>query len=355
LDAPSTWDPVRELFESCPDSYVQQSPDWARAIAPLGPDRAAFALALHAGKPVAALPLYAFDGPAGTIVTSVPQAGPLGGIFCAPDLNATTRDGAYAALLQQTLSWATEQRAALLSIITDPLTDDVDLYRRHLCAELEFENFTQIVRVADVVAQDALTLTGPTATRLRHGPRHGLKARLLSPDEFPRWYALHCRRHSQLGAATLPEKLLRNLVEQLTPLNKAFVLGVETSSGDLVSSGLFVLHRHVCDVFITAMDRDYAKLHPNYLLTAEALLECDRRGVQTLNWQSSAARGNGVYEFKAKWRASERSYWFVSKILGELQPFLALGKTGLSQAYPWHYVLPFGLFDTPGAHHFRKP
>ena len=348
---PDLWQAVGVLFEQCPHAFVQQSPAWAEAIAPLGPDRVIFLLAGLDGRPAAALPLYAMDGPAGTIVTSVPQAGPLGGIFVRSGLGAAERDAVYGALLREAEAVARAEGAAVLSIITNPLDDDIALYRRHLAPDLEFENFTQVVRVTE----DALTLTGPTATRVRYGPRHGLRARRLGQDEFERWYALHLQRHGELGAPPLPEALLRALVDRLENQGKAFVLGVETAEGALAASGLFVLHKNVCDVFITAMDRAHARLHPNYLLTAQALQECADRGVETLNWQSSAARGNGVYRFKAKWKAIERPYWFVTKLLAPIEPFLALGKERLGQAYPWHYVLPFGLFDQPEATRFRKP
>lgn len=349
------WDDVRELFAACPDAFIQQSPAWADIVAPLGPDDAFFLVAKIDGRPLAGLPLYCCDGVAGKVVTSVPQAGPLGGIFIHPDATPDERESLYAALCNAARATAEDLGAAILNIITNPLDDDVHRYRRHLAPDFEFENFTQTVGVADIVTAGALTLSGPTATRVRHGGRHGLTVRRLAVDEFPRWYALHRRRHAELGAPPLPEALLSGLVHRLEPEGKAIVLGVENADGALVASGLYVLHQRVCDVFITAMDRDHARLHPNYLLTAEALLECARRGVKTFNWQSSAARGNGVYQFKAKWRASERSYWFLTKRLGPIAPFLALGKEGLGQAYPWHYVLPFGLFDHPAQRLFRKP
>ncbi|KAF0224413.1 MAG: hypothetical protein FD176_1169 [Rhodospirillaceae bacterium] len=349
------WDSVGALFAACPDAFIQQSPAWAEIVAPLGPDDAFFLVAAIDGRPLAGLPLYCCDGVAGKVVTSVPQAGPLGGIFVHPDAKPDERESLYAGLCAAALTAATDLGATILTIITNPLDDDADRYRRHLAPDFEFENFTQTVGVADIVADGALSLSGPTATRIRHGGRHGLTVRRLAGDEFPRWYALHRRRHAELGAPPLPEALLSGLVRQLEPAGKAFVLGVETPDGGLIASGLYVLHQRVCDVFITAMDRDHARLHPNYLLTAEALLECARRGVETFNWQSSAARGNGVYQFKAKWRATERPYWFLTKALGPLDPFLALGKEGLGQAYPWHYVLPFGRFDAPDARRFRKP
>ena len=86
------------LFEGCPNALIQQSSYWAQAVAPLGPDRPIFLLAEHEGRDIAGLPLYLYEGPSGTIMTSVPQPGPMGGVFAA-ELADGAREQAFAALL----------------------------------------------------------------------------------------------------------------------------------------------------------------------------------------------------------------------------------------------------------------
>lgn len=350
LDDPAGRQRYDALFARCPDAFIQQSTRWAEVIAPLGPDHATFLLAERDGVAVAGLPLYRFDGPAGAVMTSVPQAGPLGGIFAAPELTPDLREDAYAALLAAAVAAARDGRCRTLTLITDPLAGDIGLYRRHLRPDLEFENFTQWVPVDDVVTDGRMSLPG--MGRVRRARIDGLTVRQLPPDDFAEWYDLHVRRHQELGAPPLPRALLHGLMQHLWPRGECFLLGVE-HQGQLVSGGQFVLHRNVCDVFITGMDRRYG--NANYALTAAALEECARRGVAVMNWQSSAARGNGVYLFKAQWRARDVPYFFVTRLLDDPAPLLALGKAGLAAAYPWHYVLPFGLFDQPEARSFRKP
>src|SRR5207249_1087653 len=74
------------LFAACPAAFVQQSSPWAEAIAPLGPDRVILLLFHDGTRDVAGLPLYLFEGPSGPVLTSVPQPGPLGGVFVRPGL-----------------------------------------------------------------------------------------------------------------------------------------------------------------------------------------------------------------------------------------------------------------------------
>lgn len=70
-----------DLFEACPDAFIQQSTYWAEAIRDLGPDRPIFLLYRDGDEAIAGLPLYLYEHPRGNVLTSVPQAGPLGGIF----------------------------------------------------------------------------------------------------------------------------------------------------------------------------------------------------------------------------------------------------------------------------------
>lgn len=343
------------LFEACPRAFIQQSTWWAEVIAPLGPDRPLFLLAEGEDGAEAGLPLYRFAGPAGAIMTSVPQAGPLGGVFCRDGLTKARRDQAYGVLLSEAAAVAEATGCLALSLITNPLAADAGHYRRHLVPDLEFENFTQWVPVAEVMTKDGtLLMSGGVANRVRRGRREGLCCRRLGLADFAAWYAIHQERHADLGIAPLPELLLRRLLEELEPRGKAFLLGVE-HGGELISGGLFVRHRAVCDVFIMSMRRAAAKLYPNYALTDAALRECAASGSEMLNWQSSASRDSGVYAFKAQWKAREAPYSFVTRLLGDPAPLLALGKAGLAAAYGGHYVLPFGWFDQPETRLFRKP
>jgi hypothetical protein len=344
------------LFADCPRAFIQQSTLWAEAIRGLGPDEPIFLMALE-GKAIGGLPLYLYRGPAGSVLTSVPQPGPLGGVF--------VRDGhepgpIYAALLREANRIAVDRQCIALTLITNPCADDLALYEHHLSPDLVFENFTQIVPIDGAVRHGEWVLPdnserNPGRT-IRKAKAAGLQAGLVEDHEtFDRWYAVHRRRHGELRLTPLPYELLAAIYAVLGAQGKAFLQLVR--SGDEVVAGcLFIHHRDVCDAYIMSMDSAHAAKAPNYLLVEQALFTMWRRGVRFMNWQSSPRRGDGVYNFKKQWGSEERSYYFVTKTYCKPETLSALGAEGVRRGYPGHYVVPFAAFDAGFTQkRYRKP
>lgn len=340
------------FFESCPNAFIQQSTDWARAVAPLGPDQPYFLLCEDDAGPVGGLPLYHFSGPVGGILTSVPQAGPLGGVFLRP--GQEDNEAVYRALFNEATALAQRLDCSILTMITNFLTNDAGIYERCLPADLVFENFTQWIALPDCVADGHLNISGTVGKIVRSARRKGVLVRRAAGGDFDVWYDIHCQRHGELDVAPLPRSLLNDLLFQMEGKGKAW-LDVVEFKGRIISGCICVRHRNICDAFIMSMDSGFAHLDPNYALTAHILEQLSVTGGAIFNWQSSAARNNGVYNFKKKWCAREAPYSIVSRLLKPIDPFLALGLNGLSKAYTGHYVIPFGLFAEPTYRRFAKP
>ena len=345
------------LFSDCPHAVIQQSTHWAEIISDIGPDKPIFLMALRDGQAIAGLPLYLFRGPAGGVLTSVPQAGPLGGIFVRHGEND---EPAYAALLAAADRIAAESACIAMTLITNPLRDDVALYEKHLAPDLVLENFTQIVQVARAVRGDAWVLPNNSERNpgrtIRKARAAGLSARLATDiGDLERWYPIHERRHTQLNLAPLPHALLRNIFMVLHPRGEAFLQLVMLEE-EIAAGCLFIQHREICDAFIMSMNSALGDKAPNYLLVEQALFTMSRRGIRCMNWQSSPRRGDGVYNFKKQWGSEERPYYFVTKLYCPPERILSLGVDGARRGYPGHYVVPFGVFESGfSQRRYRKP
>jgi hypothetical protein len=334
------------LFARCAGAYIQQSTLWAEAIAGIGPDEPVFLLARRHGVAVAGLPLYLFRGAAGNIMTSVPQAGPLGGIFVHPGEDKTP---AYAALLARAQDLARQHDCLCMSVITNPLEDDLALYERWLQPDLVLDNFTQVIPLERVVshgqwilADNASRNPGKTIKVARSA---GFTSRTTdSLDEFERWYGVHERRYAELQLTPLPRVLLRNLFAHLRPSGNA-CLHLVLAGDEIAAGSLLVRHRDVCDVLVISMDMKYAAQSPSYLLFQDVLLALAAQGVRWMNWQSSPRRSDGVYKFKKQWGSEERPYHFVTKLFCAPEQLMAMGVDGVRKHYPGHYVAPFGAFS----------
>lgn len=335
------------LFASCGHAFLQQSSQWASVIADLGPDQVLFFLAHEAGRDLGGLPLYVFEGPSGPILTSVPQAGPLGGVFCRTDAD---RDAVYAAILAAADAEARARACLAMTMITNPVQPDIDLYRQHLAPNLVFENFTQLVLLDRAVRDGRLVVPNnkkgnPAATIKKAMTGDFTISLCRDRGEFDAWYGIHARRAAEIGTSPLHRQLVERIWAELGQRGQSFLLLVK--SGDRIAAGcLFIHHAEVCDVFAISMDSQFADLAPNYLAIEASLLEMARRGLKIMNWQSSPRRRDGVYKFKRQWGSVEHLYYFVTRTYRPDHEILALGREGCKAGYPGHYVVPFDVFDT---------
>lgn len=346
------------LFADCPEAFVQQSTDWAEVIAPLGPDEPIFLLAEDgAGQAIGGLPLYLFRAAPGPILTSVPQPGPLGGVFCRPGTDA---DAVYRALLDAAGRLARERGCLTLSLITNPLRDDLARYEQALGPDMVMENFTQIVPLDTAVGDGRLLVPDNKQRnrgwRVRRARKFGFEIGLCEdPADFERWYAVHRRRHEEIGARPLEHALLHGIWSRLGPRGKA-LLFLAKREAEVGAGILYVCHRDVADAFMLSTDSAHASASPNYLLMEQSLIALAARGVRHMNWQSSPRRDDGVYRFKRVWGAVEHTYAFVTRCVADGGHLLALGPQGVRAAYPNHFVLPFGAFERGEAKgRFEKP
>jgi Acetyltransferase (GNAT) domain len=348
------------FFEDCPGAFLQQSSWWAEVIAEFGPDEPFFLLAEEAGRPVAALPLYYYSHPLGAVLTSVPQAGPLGGVFLAPNLPAPAVTVAYIALLAEAVAVARARDCLALSLITHPFVDDLPLYRAQLAPDYIFANFTQYIDLREHFDADGSIRLSDYHRRsnlsrnLNKARGAGFRARFCTdPSEIDRLHLLHAKRHAEIGAPPLDARLLRNIAQLLVPRGKAFFLVLESDIG-VASWAVYLLHREVLDVLRLNMDSTFAANCPNFLNTDESLHEARRRGVTFYNWQSAPGRTSGVYRYKQQWGSRESTYYYVTKLF---KPFTYLEKLGLDtlkREYPLHFIAPYAAAPTFTPGFYRK-
>ena len=339
------------FFDACPTSFAQQTPEWRDVIAPLGPDEPIFLGCRREGRLVGVLPAYRFSGPLGAILTSVPQAGPLGGVACLPDVDrAPVYEGLLAAFLEQ----AAVSGCALASVITNPFWPDRELYDRFLEPDYVLENSCQVVDL-----ETALDAGGEWVGSSAHVKRNLRKAcggALLiddeqSPENVAEWYGIHATRHREIGAEPLPEGIFTGALAHMVPRERArFFFVRRADGGEMVAGGFYVFHGRVIDALMPSMRKDRAHLAPNYLLALHSMRWARERGLRYYNWQGSPP-GSGVYRFKTQWGSRDLPYYFLTRITGDAAPFVRGTVERIRTDYRWHYALPYdriGAADSSG-------
>ena len=337
------------LFEACPAAFIQQSSYWADVIKDLGPDKPIFLLCGDGGKDLGGLPLYLYEHRLGNILTSVPQAGPLGGIFFREGLSEREIDRVYASLLEKAKQLGEENHCLALSIITNPFFQDLALYQCHLSPTYEYENFTQYIPLTEIIVDGEITLRdynrrSNLSRNVRKAKASGFSVGLCETDtEWDAWYQVHERRHRELGISPLSPKLFENIRRVLGPRTKAHLLLVKREQ-EIASGCLYIRHCRVMDVFMLSMDAKFADQVPNFLNTEHSLSWARKLGAETYNWQSSPDRASGVFGYKKQWGSAEASYSFVTKLFCRPEEIERIGLETIKREYAWHYVVPFAAF-----------
>ena len=335
-----------ELFDACPNAFVQQSTAWGTIIAPLSPDTPYFLIAYDVAtrRCLAGMPLYLFAGAYGSVLTSIPHAGPLGGIFLREGLTDIQRTTLYKKMMECAIELAKEKGCIALTVITNPFDDDTRLYREAVACTYEFKNFCQVVSVNDVVTNTGLQ-TGKAShnnnirRNLKQSESCSVQVEWGGSADFEEWYTIHCKRHGELDTSPLPKELLRSIVDILTERNMGG-LAVARKAEKIIGGCIYIWHRNIVDAFIMSSDSRYFDHGVNYALTYFALNECKARGMHFFNWQS-CRKDSGVYTFKTCWGSREYCYSFLTWTFKGFNKVFNVPLEELMQAYRWHYLAPF--------------
>ena len=337
------------FFDRCETSFAQQTRHWRDVIAPLAGDVPGFLGCFAGDDLVGVLPTYRFDGPLGSVLNSVPQAGPLGGVAIASGI---ARASVYRELLGGFVEHGRASGCAAASVISNPFWPDDDLYRQYLAPDYTLENRCLVLDLRTSV--DAAGGFPNASHHLRRNLRRAHAAALRIDEEqteenVEAWYTIHSARHRAIGATPLPFAMFTGALHHMVSRDKARFFFVRRTNDDaLVAGGLYLFHGRVIDALMPSVSDEAAKLGANYLLAEHSIHWARARGLHYYNWQGSPP-GGGVYRFKQQWGSTEARYCYFTRATGDIEPFLASTPAFVGEAYRWHFPLPFDHIGGSGS------
>jgi hypothetical protein len=348
-----------ELYSRCPHALVQQSTVWSDVVCSSIPDTPYFGVAYDVGNnAVAGLPMYHFDGPLGGILTSVPHAGPLGGIFHLNRLDTEERKAVYSILTGSMLDLAAKLGCVSCTVISNPFKPDAEMYGLLRKPEYVFKNFCQAVSVSDAFTKegrfDAHCADYNQNIHYRVGlaSRRGYFIRNAGMESFDEWYAIHVERHTKIGAAPLPRSLLAAMVEMLCKKNMGGLI-VAVKNSRITGGFINIWNADVADAYMMSSSGEALKDGANWAMTEYSIKEASVSGRQWYNFQSSG-RNSGVYDFKRRFGAKELEYFFLTWTLPGFDRMLKSGAEEIAVHYKWHYAVPFAAIKAGVAHGFYE-
>ncbi|MBN1157294.1 GNAT family N-acetyltransferase [Candidatus Woesearchaeota archaeon] len=319
-----------DFLEQNKESVCQQTIEWRDVIMDVSPDKPIFLLAKRGGKVVGAMPNYIFKCELGNIMTSIPHAGPYGGIVSEKE----GRTEIYKAIFKKLLEIAEAEDCVLSTIVTPPFFSDIELYRETFKPDFVMENFFQYIDIGQ------LNLRRDVRRRIKEAEGNNLVVSdECSAEKITEWYAIHKKRMMEIDAQPIPENIFINASRSKKA--KFFFIYLNKR---MIAGALFIFHNTVVDIYMMSADSEHFSLRPNFLLVNHALKWAKDRGFRHFNWESSPSRESGTYAFKEGWGSIEKSHHFLTKILGNTDSIRNTELKEIKNKYRWHFVLPYSCW-----------
>jgi hypothetical protein len=155
--------------------------------------------------------------------------------------------------------------------------------------------------------------------------------------------ALHEARMHDIGGRTKPSAFFRLLPGSFAA-TRDYEIYIARLSGRPVAALLLFYFNGIAEYYMPAVDPDASDLQPLALVLVEAMTDACRRGIRWWNWGGTWHAQTGVYRFKRKWGADERTYYYRTQLNESRLLTWTAGE--LEDAFPYFFVVPFSALTT---------
>jgi hypothetical protein len=292
------------------------------------------------GVVLGSLPLMESHNPGlGTIINSLPFYGSNGGFLLDKKLKKEEILLIMTLLLESLLSYVNQNDVAALTLITSPF----DIYSKQFLED-NFKFTYSEHRIGQITSlpsnsENLLTIfDNPRPRNIRKAIKSGVsirKSNLLEDLYF--LVSTHQQNIESIGGKSKSKLFFERVIEHIPKENYSiFIAEIE---GKKVAALLLFYFNKTVEYFTPCSIFDYRKYQPTSLMIFEAMKDAIEKNYKYWNWGGTWESQKGVYEFKKKWGALDKKYYYYSKIINpkifDQQP------VNLLSQYPNFYSLPF--------------
>jgi hypothetical protein len=334
-----------DFLNKCKFSSIQHSLDWRNVICDLKKDEPFFIVAKENNEIVGALPLYYYKCKFGNLLTTAAWY-TISGIIYSKEGH---RQEIYKALLDHSINLAKELDCTAISIGTSPFLKDKELHLKYFKPDYVLENFVQAIKLSKVFNEKGNVMhpnylkRGDITRNLKKARRQPITiSEEQTQNNVDKWFRIHEKRMGELNATPIPRELFSSILNNMVPKEKGKFL-FAFYKDRMIFGSVFLFNKNKINAFMISSDSDYAKFGVNYLAANHMLRFAKKNNISFFDWMSSPKKGDGLYKWKQKWGSHERSFLYLTKILGDISHWKSMDLDKLKEAYAFHYLLPFNL------------
>lgn len=348
-------DSVAEFIEKTDDALVQQTNEWRKAISKMGTDKDVSLVAENErGEIVGYLPAFLYENELGNMIQSNPYPASYGGVVT--DLSHEEKEEFFKTMLLKLLEVAKDSNC-VLSICTPPFKDDdYTLYKKYFQPDYEKCKFYQYI---DFKSNPAGFEEGKfrneirenLVKKLRKAEKQEVKIeKSANIEDLIQWYEeIAVDRMATIGGNMPPLEWFKSLWNNVISRNKGEFLLTKINNV-MTGGGVFVYYKKVIDIYLRIIKTEYLNTESGTYLDYHSIIDAQKRGFHYFNWQSSPSKSSSSYYYKSGWRPLEGTTYYLTKVTGDAKLLLQTSLEDVMQAYKWHFVLPYELFNVRSGH-----
>jgi Acetyltransferase (GNAT) domain len=291
--------------------------------------QAEYLVAREGGEIRGVLPLMWSENSGDRVMNSLPYYGGHGAPL------AKSRD-AERALIDAWNVRAADSQTLAATMVANPFRGDQQLEPVYDFTDERISQVTMLPVEAD--EERILSLVESSARRnVRKAGRAGIEI-AVDASAWSDVHEIHRDNMSAIGGLAKSREFFEAVTRHLRA-GEDFELWIARSQG-MTIAGLLVLHfGEVTEYFTPATRHEHRSDQPLALILVRAMIGAADRGSHLWNWGGTWSSQDGVYRFKRKWGAEDRSYRYFVRVNDS--SVLEATPEELLECFPHFYVVPF--------------
>ena len=296
-----------------------------------------YLVARERGRICGALPLTYTGTPQGFVYNSLPYYGSNGGIIA-------DCPHAYEELVLAYNEIASGGTTISATIMSNPFVEQDASGIRHNYTDSRIAQFTNI-GIRDHDRDALLARIAPSARRnIAKATREGVTVE-IDPSQMDHVRRIHQRNMRTIGVSPKDDGFFDLVLCHFVP-GRDFDLYVARKDGIVIAGLLLFYFNRTVEYHTPAVEESFRSTQPLALILITAMTEASRRGFTLWNWGATRSSQIGVYRFKRKWGATERSYCYYTQL--NQASILDWPLTRIRDTFPHFFVVPSSALRTGG-------
>ena len=291
-------------------------------------------------KIVGCLPLFEKQNAKyGAVLNSLPFYGSNGSFLLDNCLNLKGKNEVMSMLLLEVLRYSKSKNIAALTLITNPLDDfSLKFLEGNFNFTFKDHRIGQLTTLPETKETLIQVFSNPRPRNIRKAIKSNISIRISnSRDDFDFLIKTHQENMNSIGGKSKDASFFNLIYKQETKAR--YKLYVAEIDGKKVAALLLFYFNQTVEYFTPCTLNEFRNLQPSSLLIYEAMKDAIDDGYSYWNWGGTWEEQKGVYDFKKKWGAIDKKYYYYTKVFNK--DLKELSSDFLLNSYPYFYTIPF--------------